>query len=113
PEGIPATAGIVNLRYKSCPEMAGQDQVNMMKNLIIKITAIDAGDDSLPCHLFPTETCDAVSFNTSPGLDTDTVRAVIYSLFEDACNVDYSPVDGSGAFTAIDSPPTLEAIHIH
>ncbi|WP_220022381.1 hypothetical protein, partial [Klebsiella variicola] len=26
PEGIPATAGIVNLRYKSCPEMAGQDQ---------------------------------------------------------------------------------------
>ncbi|WP_227518008.1 hypothetical protein, partial [Klebsiella variicola] len=25
PEGIPATAGIVNLRYKSCPEMAGQD----------------------------------------------------------------------------------------
>lgn len=77
----------------------------MMKDLIIKITAIDAGDDSLPCHLFPTETCDAVSFNTSPGLDTDTVRAVIYSLFEDACNVDYSPVDGSGAFTAIDSPP--------
>ncbi|WP_220022333.1 hypothetical protein, partial [Klebsiella variicola] len=27
PEGIPATAGIVNLRYKSCPEMAGQDQL--------------------------------------------------------------------------------------
>ncbi|WP_205626720.1 hypothetical protein, partial [Enterobacter cloacae] len=23
---IPAAAGIVNLRYKSCPEMAGQDQ---------------------------------------------------------------------------------------
>lgn len=84
----------------------------MMKNLIIKITAIDAGDDSLPCHLFPTETCDAVSFNTSPGLDTDTVRAVIYSLFEDACNVDYSPVDGSGAFTAIDSPPQPWKLYI-
>ncbi|MCM7806731.1 hypothetical protein, partial [Enterobacter kobei] len=25
-ERIPAAAGIVNLRYKSCPEMAGQDQ---------------------------------------------------------------------------------------
>ncbi|WP_242491446.1 integrase core domain-containing protein, partial [Klebsiella oxytoca] len=25
-KGIPAAAGIVNLRYKSCPEMAGQDQ---------------------------------------------------------------------------------------
>lgn len=84
----------------------------MMKNLIIKITSIDAGDDSLPCHLFPTETCDAVSFNTSPGLDTDTVRAVIYSLFEDACNVDYSPVDGSGAFTAIDSPPQPWKLYI-
>ncbi|MCK6976642.1 hypothetical protein L8S22_10525, partial [Enterobacter roggenkampii] len=24
-ERIPAAAGIVNLRYKSCPEMAGQD----------------------------------------------------------------------------------------
>ena len=75
-----------------------------MKNLIIKITAIDAGDDSLPCHLFPTETCDAVSFNTSPGLDTDTVRAVIYSLFEDACNVDYSPVDGSGRLPPLIPP---------
>jgi hypothetical protein len=61
-----------------------------MKNLIITITGIDAGDDSLPCHLYPTETCDTVSFNTSPGLNTETVRAVLYSLFEDACNVDYS-----------------------
>ena len=26
PEGIPAAADIVNLRYKSCPEMEGQDQ---------------------------------------------------------------------------------------
>ncbi len=26
PDRIPAAAGIVNLRYKSCPEMAGQDQ---------------------------------------------------------------------------------------
>uniref|UniRef100_UPI003D665BAC hypothetical protein n=1 Tax=Citrobacter freundii TaxID=546 RepID=UPI003D665BAC len=26
-ERIPAAAGIVNLRYKSCPEMAGQDHV--------------------------------------------------------------------------------------
>ncbi|MDU1654768.1 MAG: hypothetical protein E6850_20000, partial [Leclercia adecarboxylata] len=25
PEGISAAADIVNLRYKSCPEMAGQD----------------------------------------------------------------------------------------
>ncbi len=25
PDGIPAAAGIANLRYKSCPEMAGQD----------------------------------------------------------------------------------------
>lgn len=25
PEGIPAAADIVNLRYKSCPEMVGQD----------------------------------------------------------------------------------------
>ncbi|MCK6826089.1 hypothetical protein L8Q94_22445, partial [Enterobacter kobei] len=25
-EGISAAAGIVNLRYKSCPEMEGQDQ---------------------------------------------------------------------------------------
>ncbi|HHB7053645.1 TPA: hypothetical protein ACN7KQ_004714 [Klebsiella pneumoniae] len=77
----------------------------MMKNIIITITGIDAGDGSLPCHLFPAETCDTVSFNTSTGLDTDTVRAVIYSLFDDACNVDYSPGDGTGAFTAIDSPP--------
>ena len=28
PEGIPAAADIVNLRYKSCPEMAGQDQIS-------------------------------------------------------------------------------------
>ncbi|MDU7793327.1 MAG: MFS transporter, partial [Citrobacter freundii] len=27
PEGISAAADIVNLRYKSCPEMAGQDQL--------------------------------------------------------------------------------------
>ncbi|WP_222704062.1 hypothetical protein, partial [Candidatus Erwinia dacicola] len=26
-EGIPAAAGIVNLRYKSCLEMTGQEQV--------------------------------------------------------------------------------------
>ncbi|MDU5619022.1 MAG: hypothetical protein E6054_17205, partial [Klebsiella michiganensis] len=26
PEGIPAAADIVNLRYKSCSEMEGQDQ---------------------------------------------------------------------------------------
>ncbi|MEX1780770.1 transposase, partial [Salmonella enterica] len=26
-ERIPAAAGIVNLRYKSCPEMAGQDHL--------------------------------------------------------------------------------------
>ena len=76
-----------------------------MKNLIITITGIDAGDDSLRCHLYPTETCDTVSFNTSPGLNTETVRAVLYSLFEDACNVDYSQEDGSGSFIAIDSPP--------
>ncbi|MGK3371905.1 hypothetical protein, partial [Citrobacter youngae] len=34
-ERIPAAAGIVNLRYKSCPEMAGQDQLNFV-NLLIK-----------------------------------------------------------------------------
>ncbi|MDU2486647.1 MAG: hypothetical protein E7D17_03340, partial [Citrobacter freundii] len=27
PEGIPAAADIVNLRYKSCSEMEGQDQL--------------------------------------------------------------------------------------
>ncbi|MFZ5305404.1 hypothetical protein ACOZAE_14110, partial [Enterobacter asburiae] len=31
-ERIPAAAGIVNLRYKSCPEMAGQDQIHYPKN---------------------------------------------------------------------------------
>ncbi|MBY0594868.1 MULTISPECIES: hypothetical protein, partial [Klebsiella] len=30
PEGIPAAAGIVNLRYKSCPEMEGQDQFQVL-----------------------------------------------------------------------------------
>ncbi|WP_414452172.1 SDR family oxidoreductase, partial [Citrobacter freundii] len=28
-EGISAAAGIVNLRYKSCPEMEGQDQKSL------------------------------------------------------------------------------------
>ncbi|MFZ5413120.1 hypothetical protein, partial [Enterobacter kobei] len=35
PEGIPAAADIVNLRYKSCPEMEGQDHM-MQENLIKK-----------------------------------------------------------------------------
>ncbi|MDW2720132.1 hypothetical protein RYZ49_30650, partial [Klebsiella pasteurii] len=30
-EGIPAAADIVNLRYKSCSEMAGQDQVKSLE----------------------------------------------------------------------------------
>ncbi|MFT1618233.1 hypothetical protein AAG991_24585, partial [Enterobacter kobei] len=29
-KGIPAAAGIVNLRYKSCPEMAGQDHTGLV-----------------------------------------------------------------------------------
>ena len=32
PEGIPVAAGIVNLKYKSCPEMAGQDRINLLIN---------------------------------------------------------------------------------
>jgi hypothetical protein len=51
-----------------------------MKNLIITITGIDAGDDSLPCHLYPTETCDTVSFNTSPGLNTDCQSGTLFSV---------------------------------
>ncbi|MFZ5262632.1 hypothetical protein ACOY7H_06515, partial [Enterobacter roggenkampii] len=31
-ERIPAAAGIVNLRYKSCPEMAGQDQSDDLRD---------------------------------------------------------------------------------
>ncbi|HHI9012369.1 TPA: hypothetical protein ACP7SU_004426, partial [Escherichia coli] len=32
-EGIPAAADIVNLRYKSCPEMEGQDHTIIMEVL--------------------------------------------------------------------------------
>ena len=40
-ERIPAAAGIVNLRYKSCPEMAGQDQLESSPiGIRIYLTAI-------------------------------------------------------------------------
>ncbi|MCK7109884.1 hypothetical protein, partial [Enterobacter kobei] len=34
PEGIPAAADIVNLRYKSCPEMEGQDQADYFDDIV-------------------------------------------------------------------------------
>ena len=34
-EGISAAAGIVNLRYKSCPEMEGQDQFNNISSTLM------------------------------------------------------------------------------
>ncbi|WP_226860841.1 hypothetical protein, partial [Enterobacter cloacae complex sp. P30U] len=37
-ERIPAAAGIVNLRYKSCPEMAGQDQPFVVWVISVGIT---------------------------------------------------------------------------
>ncbi|WP_241180572.1 hypothetical protein, partial [Enterobacter asburiae] len=35
----PAAAGIVNLRYKSCPEMAGQDHTTPAANMEVTATA--------------------------------------------------------------------------
>ncbi|WP_414456527.1 RNase A-like domain-containing protein, partial [Enterobacter cloacae] len=40
PEGIPAAADIVNLRYKSCSEMEGQDQSSTFKNLNVAESVI-------------------------------------------------------------------------
>ncbi|MDK7080603.1 hypothetical protein QP499_14525, partial [Enterobacter hormaechei] len=44
-ERIPAAAGIVNLRYKSCPEMAGQDQIARIRsplNLLVSSSCPNA-----------------------------------------------------------------------
>ncbi|MFZ5359425.1 hypothetical protein, partial [Enterobacter asburiae] len=38
-EGIPAAADIVNLRYKSCPEMEGQDQSTSQINKAVFFTS--------------------------------------------------------------------------
>ncbi|MFT1618192.1 hypothetical protein [Enterobacter kobei] len=32
---MPAAAGIVNLRYKSCPEMAGQDHLGSIFSVVL------------------------------------------------------------------------------
>ncbi|WP_187418168.1 hypothetical protein, partial [Klebsiella pneumoniae] len=44
---IPAAAGIVNLRYKSCPEMAGQDQFISRFIQSIKGIAVFAADPAI------------------------------------------------------------------
>lgn len=76
-----------------------------MSKLIITITDINSGNDTLPCHFYPAETCDRIFFSSLPGLETETVSEALYSLFQDVCNVEYSPGDGTGVFISIDSSP--------
>ncbi|WP_139294565.1 hypothetical protein [Pectobacterium carotovorum] len=77
------------------------------QSVAVNITKIDKGNDTLPCHFFASETCTSVCFETDPGIDSDMINDIIYSLFDDACNIEYSVSTGKGKFKTIDRAPSV------